>query len=223
MYRGSTRRATSVPPRRRPTVSATPMAPTRLSTGPPSARLRSSTGNAASGIPSASARTGESSSSGRPATSQWARTFAATSRERGAGACEDLLQAAVFEVGTEESVQAEEGGKQRGHPQHPRSERGQSMLSGTGSEAEESDDDDEEQEWIQDLDRERHAMSRSRLSMPRKALPAGAGLTGRVPGAGVLRCRRRAAGACSGAPLRRLSPVRRAVPASAARRRRPAR
>src|SRR5690606_4688416 len=77
--------ASSSPPRLRPTVSAAPTAPSRLSTGVPSSSDSSSTGRQRGGRPSISASSGDSSTSARPVNNQWARTLASTNSANGCG------------------------------------------------------------------------------------------------------------------------------------------
>ncbi|MNR37259.1 hypothetical protein D3C85_1552620 [compost metagenome] len=85
MYNGRISSASNRPPRFKPTVSAAPTAPSRLSTGVPSSNESSNTGRQAAGKPSISASKGASKTSARPEKAQCASTLAKTRRARGCG------------------------------------------------------------------------------------------------------------------------------------------
>ncbi len=82
---GSTSRLSRTPPRFRPTVRPTPTAPRKLSVGVPSSKVSASTPASCRLIPSSSAASGETISSGRPLIIQWATTFTSTTATSGVG------------------------------------------------------------------------------------------------------------------------------------------
>ena len=75
----------NTPPRRKPTVSATPIAPIKLNKGVPIAKVNSNAAIAGSGIANSNPSKGANNNIGKPLTSQCANTFASTSNDKGCG------------------------------------------------------------------------------------------------------------------------------------------
>ena len=69
-YNGKTSKDKIIPPRRNPTVNATPIAPTKLNTGVPSNKVNNKMPNECLGIPKKIANNGATINNGNPVTSQ---------------------------------------------------------------------------------------------------------------------------------------------------------
>ncbi|EDN68050.1 hypothetical protein BGP_3285 [Beggiatoa sp. PS] len=79
IYNGNTNKESNTPPRRKPTVKATPIAPTKLKIGVPNTNVAIKVGIACSGKNSNKLKKGANTMSGKPVISQCANTFANTS------------------------------------------------------------------------------------------------------------------------------------------------
>ena len=83
VYNGSTSNETSTPPPRKPSVSAAPTLPNRLSTGVPSSSDTTSVPMASAGNCNCNASSGDNSTSGSPVSTQWAAVLASTNTVNG--------------------------------------------------------------------------------------------------------------------------------------------